>query len=546
MLGLLHQESEALQVIDFALKVDLVLGAALAGKVKLVFQQKTTNLVINRQIYPLFKAELLGSTSSSTAVLALCKLIQNESSYVRWRVAKALGKIGGETAVITLGEVLYDKSLSIRQAVVSALAEIGDDLAISILRKALTHSHLHICRSAAYALAEISDETALPLLIQDLDNQDLTIRRDAAEALGGIPIDLVVNALSKVLDDEDYFVQEASIYALAQIGKPSAKDVLVRALTHKDNFVRVTASEALEAFGDEVALATLANAQYDEMYLNRNKGGYKYIRHLIRDTDEIDLVKINQALEKQDFFGYEGILDGLTEFSQPKLLPLLQETLLVKDQIELVHVVLGIQNRCGFYNYEIAQAAVEEGKREKEAFTESSITSNDELYADILTTIFNSGRNIESSPKEIRRLDEESLRHILIHAINAKYSNVAEAEAYNKGGKTDILVRINGEKVLIAECKIWHGEDSLAKALDQLLQRYVTWRDTKLALLIFSRNQKISDVVQKIPQEIKQHRYFVREGDSDSGKAWFRFVVSHPDDRDRELTLTVLAFDIPS
>jgi len=78
MLGLLHQESEALQVIDFALKVDLVLGAALAGKVKLVFQQKTTNLVINRQIYPLFKAELLGSTSSSTAVLVVYQTIVDE------------------------------------------------------------------------------------------------------------------------------------------------------------------------------------------------------------------------------------------------------------------------------------------------------------------------------------------------------------------------------------------------------------------------------------------------------------------------------------
>ena len=157
---------------------------------------------------------------------------------------------------------------------------------------------------------------------------------------------------------------------------------------------------------------------------------------------------------------------------------------------------------------------------------------------------FNCSRIIGMLP--IRSLDEESLRHILIHAVNAKYKNVAEAEAYNKGGKTDILVRINGEKILIAECKIWHGEDGLAKALDQLLQRYVTWRDTKLALLIFSRNQKFSDVVQKIPPEIKQHQYFVREGNSDSEKAWFRFVVWHPDDRDRELTLTILAFNILS
>jgi hypothetical protein len=135
----------------------------------------------------------------------------------------------------------------------------------------------------------------------------------------------------------------------------------------------------------------------------------------------------------------------------------------------------------------------------------------------------------------------------LIHGLDAKYGDGVSAETRNKDGRTDILVRINRENILIAECKIWHGEDSLAKALDQLLERYVTWYDTRLSLLIFSRIGRFANVLKKIPQEIKQHQYFVREETIEIQKeGWFRFVACHPNDRDRELTLTILAFDIPS
>lgn len=226
----------------------------------------------------------------------------------------------------------------------------------------------------------------------------------------------------------------------------------------------------------------------------------------------------------------------------PQILNVLWRNQTKLYQEDIAESIAAIQKRCGFYNYEIAQAA-----RARE-LAETSTKITQKLYEKVLTTIHNSGGNIESSPKKIRNLDEESLRYILINAINAKYGNVAEAEAYNKDGKTDILVRIDGKKILIAECKIWHGEEGLEKALDQLIQRYVTWRDTNLALLLFSRNKGFTAVRQKIPQELEQYSNFVRDEsiDLEIEKAWFRFVICHPDDCDRELTLTILAFNIPS
>ncbi|UBF28143.1 hypothetical protein K9N68_09785 [Kovacikia minuta CCNUW1] len=84
----------------------------------------------------------------------------------------------------------------------------------------------------------------------------------------------------------------------------------------------------------------------------------------------------------------------------------------------------------------------------------------------------------------------------------------------------------------------------LKETFDQLLG-YVTWRDTKLAMLICNRNKNFTAVLQQIQQVIRGQPSFVREVNIDS-ETQFRFVVSHPDDRDRELLLAILAFDIPS
>jgi hypothetical protein len=171
--------------------------------------------------------------------------------------------------------------------------------------------------------------------------------------------------------------------------------------------------------------------------------------------------------------------------------------------------------------------------------------SIEEYYEEILSIIFNTGWSIAKSSKELRSLGEEALREIFLPAINAKHKGAATGETYNKDGKTDILVRIDGEDILIAECKFWEGENHLKKTLDQLLG-YATVRDIQLAMLIFSRNKKFTEVKQKILPAIKQHPSFGREVNIDLEKGWYQLLISHPDDQACELTLTIMAFHISS
>ncbi|MEK0326199.1 MAG: hypothetical protein QQN63_10905 [Nitrosopumilus sp.] len=139
-------------------------------------------------------------------------------------------------------------------------------------------------------------------------------------------------------------------------------------------------------------------------------------------------------------------------------------------------------------------------------------------------------------------MGEEDLRQHFLVQLNGQYEGQATGETSNFEGKTDILIRIENKNVFIAECKFWRGPESLKKTIDQLLG-YTTWRDTKAAILIFNRDREFSTVLQKIPEVVKQHQNFKREISQDETN--FRYIFGHPDDMNREIIMTVMAFEVP-
>jgi hypothetical protein len=141
-------------------------------------------------------------------------------------------------------------------------------------------------------------------------------------------------------------------------------------------------------------------------------------------------------------------------------------------------------------------------------------------------------------------MGEEDLRSHFLVQLNGAFKGQATGETFNFQGKTDILMRFEGKNVFIAECKFWKGEKSFLETLDQLLS-YLSWRDTKAAVLIFNRNADFSAVLAKIRETAPKHPLFKRDGGA-SGASAFRYVFAQPNDRNREIILTVLAFDIPT
>ena len=164
-------------------------------------------------------------------------------------------------------------------------------------------------------------------------------------------------------------------------------------------------------------------------------------------------------------------------------------------------------------------------------------------YKHILKVIENMAQVMEYSPAAFSDMGEEALRWHFLVQLNGHYEWQGTGETFNKNGKTDILVKSEGKNVFIAECKYWGGPNTLTAAIDQLLG-YSSWRDTKVAVIVFNKNKNFTRVLDSIKSTTKEHPNCKRELDQRSETS-FRFIFSHRDDVNREMTLTVMAFDVP-
>ena len=166
-----------------------------------------------------------------------------------------------------------------------------------------------------------------------------------------------------------------------------------------------------------------------------------------------------------------------------------------------------------------------------------------EDYEHILSVISNMVSVMERSPRAFKDMDEEDLRQHFLVQLNGQYEGHATGETFNGEGKTDILIRVKNKNIFVAECKFWNGPKAFTEAIDQL-QGYTTWRDVKTALIVFNRDTAMSTVLEKMPQAAKSHPNYKSEEAYES-ETGIRYIFRHRDDPDRDVTLTVLVFNVP-
>lgn len=96
------------------------------------------------------------------------------------------------------------------------------------------------------------------------------------------------------------------------------------------------------------------------------------------------------------------------------------------------------------------------------------------------------------------------MRFLFLVPLNGHYEGAATGETFNYDGETDILIRVDGRNIFIAECKFWNGPKKLIDTINQLLG-YMAWRDTKTAIILFNKNKSFSEVLEKIAATAAQH-----------------------------------------
>lgn len=187
----------------------------------------------------------------------------------------------------------------------------------------------------------------------------------------------------------------------------------------------------------------------------------------------------------------------------------------------------------------IPQPVVAKGKE----FSSEPMMSK-EIYDDILKVIYDSGKNMEKKPALYKDKDEEGLRDQFLFVLESRYdATTATGETFNRGGKTDIILKYakDGTNLFIAECKIWHGSSEFLKAISQLFDRYLTWRDSKTALIIFVKNKDITMIINTIKTDVKGHKYYTSENES-RGDSSFSYIFHMPQDREKKVYFEIIVF----
>ena len=162
---------------------------------------------------------------------------------------------------------------------------------------------------------------------------------------------------------------------------------------------------------------------------------------------------------------------------------------------------------------------------------------SDEGFASIISDIHGALASFERLPQGRATAAEEHLRNEIITALQPQ--GPATGESYSKRGKSDIYLPHAGHAVFLAECKWWRGKKAFAEeALPQLLDRYVIWRDTHTAMILFIRNKNATEVISDAIDAIRSHPRYVVELERIGDAPTFRF--HHDGDEARFLTLALL------
>lgn len=169
-------------------------------------------------------------------------------------------------------------------------------------------------------------------------------------------------------------------------------------------------------------------------------------------------------------------------------------------------------------------------------------TLDESIYHEILQIIYHTGIEMERHQSIYHGKGEEPLRDYFIMVLSPHFQSVT-GETFNKSGKTDILIRHEKHNVFVAECKFWKGIEKFYETIDQLLG-YLTWRDSKSAIICFVKNKELNPVLQQIESETAKHPCFVKYYGK-KAESWFSFEFHLKEDQTRSVKLALLCFHLP-
>jgi hypothetical protein len=172
----------------------------------------------------------------------------------------------------------------------------------------------------------------------------------------------------------------------------------------------------------------------------------------------------------------------------------------------------------------------------KPAIPEYCISDKD--YENINNIIAMCGTTMEKTARTYFMNNEEELRDHLLAALNTHY-DAATGETFRKIGKTDIHIEFDNKAAFIGECKIWHGEKLFQDSIQQVIN-YSTWRDVKVAIIIFNKeNQSFQGILSKINGWVSANTISYKQSQTNIWDCRYHRV-----DMNTDICLNISVFDL--
>ncbi len=169
-------------------------------------------------------------------------------------------------------------------------------------------------------------------------------------------------------------------------------------------------------------------------------------------------------------------------------------------------------------------------------------TVDNKAYHDIIDCLTRVGLSIERKPSLYVDKDEEALRDLFLLQLEFAFTGgTATGETFNRSGKTDILLKnTDNTNLFVGECKVWKGAKHYLEALSQLLA-YLTWDDSKTALIVFVKSPNLLAVLQTVKEVTLSHPSAVKY-EGIHKERFLQFTFNLPQDHQKHIAVEVMLF----
>jgi HEAT repeat protein len=270
MLGLVEDEEFAVKVVEKALGMDLMLGARLAGAVKLRFQKKCARKIETYTLPTLIKLELLGLTNPYSIVDELIDVLEHDPINVRHgsKALHILSRVHTEKSIETIqkavkhpycSEIRFSALMAMRDSMFNGLFEYCLDIIEDL------HSYDSFLKTIGFSvMLQIDHQRTASLMIRFLEHYDIRFANSVAHSFRSIDGKDFLSDLIRLSTYSNPFVSANAIKALAYIKLEQAFLAIINALNSPHSLVREEAAWALGFHNNTYSLPLLRKALKDK------------------------------------------------------------------------------------------------------------------------------------------------------------------------------------------------------------------------------------------------------------------------------------------